>query len=73
VILARAPSVKSLTVRNKLDLRAVVAVCWNCDTDSHGERRTNPMVRRCRQTIVPADAGSADAYASGPNLRAERW
>jgi hypothetical protein len=29
---ARASSVKSSTVRNKLDLRAVVAVCWNCDS-----------------------------------------
>jgi hypothetical protein len=31
VIFARAPTVKGSTVRNKLDLPAVVAVCWNCD------------------------------------------
>jgi len=33
VIFARASSVKSLTVRHKLDLGAVVAVCWKCDSD----------------------------------------
>jgi hypothetical protein len=33
VIFARASSLKSSTVRHKLDLGAVVAVCWNCDGD----------------------------------------
>jgi hypothetical protein len=33
VIFARGSSVKSSTVRHKLDLGAVVAVCWNCDRE----------------------------------------
>jgi hypothetical protein len=33
VISARASSVKARPARNKLDLRAVVAVCWDCDGD----------------------------------------
>jgi exosome complex RNA-binding protein Csl4 len=33
VISARASSVNSSTVRHKLDLGAVVAVCWNCDRE----------------------------------------
>ena len=38
VILARASSVKSSTVRHKLDLGAVVAVCWDCDVGGACER-----------------------------------
>jgi hypothetical protein len=34
VIFARASSEKSSTVRHKLDLGAVVAVCWNCDAQT---------------------------------------
>ena len=34
MIFARASAVKSSTVRHKLDLGPVVAVCWNCDGKS---------------------------------------
>ena len=36
VIFARASSVKSSTVRHKLDLGAVVAVCWKGDNGRSG-------------------------------------
>ena len=39
MIFARAPNVKGSTVRNKLDLRAVVAVCWKCDRAAAGAGR----------------------------------
>jgi len=42
VIFARASSVKSSSVRHKLELRAVVALCWNRDRNLGLPRGTLP-------------------------------
>jgi exosome complex RNA-binding protein Csl4 len=47
VIFARASSVKSSTVRHKLELGAVVAVCWNCDRQRRSARPTEFMHPTC--------------------------
>jgi hypothetical protein len=53
VILARASSVKGSTVRHNLDLGAVVAVCWNCDS-AYADRSRAWSRPACRSGVVLA-------------------
>jgi hypothetical protein len=73
VIFARArQAVKGSTVRNKPDLRAAVALCWNCDSDL-GRRHLLRMrlgVTRARSER-PARSLTLES-ATGPNPIAPR-
>jgi hypothetical protein len=64
VIFARASSVKSSTVRHKLDLGAVVAVCWKCD-------RTSAVACELTRRSMSGwgDRGERNRRGSGLSLR----
>jgi hypothetical protein len=56
VIFARASSVKSSTVRHKLDLGAVVAVCWKRDKSRSTFR---PALRRAPPIVGQSESARA--------------
>jgi hypothetical protein len=67
VIFARASSLKSSTMRHKLDLGAVVAVCWKCDSGRPGGVRGEAKARpadECSHAFAAAAFGLAPTRGS---------
>ena len=67
MIFARASSLKSSTMRHKLDLGAVVAVCWKCDSGRPGGVRGEAKARpadECSYAFAAAAFGLAPTRGS---------